>query len=101
MRDREGVAWVAVFILAGILTIQAALDMSGAGKQPVLAYRQVNDADSVRIYMFGAETDTVWAIYIPSDAMPPLDTLGVEWWSEGWPYRRIWSGWENTWKPSN
>ena len=99
MRDREGAAWTAAVLAVGALTLVLVLGAQDVGRQPILeemhAERSALASDSVTIYLFSAQSDTVWQIYIPARGIPPLDTLGVQWWSNGFKYQRVWAGWNS------
>ena len=99
MTNREGGAYTVAAVAVGILALTLVMSYNGTGKQPILeemhAERNALASDSVTIYLFSAQSDTVWQIYIPARGIPPLDTLGVQWWSNGFKYQRVWAGWNS------
>jgi hypothetical protein len=82
-----------VVAFAGALAVTLVIQATGMGHQS--AVDRYRDADSVKIYLLSAQSDTAWTIYIPAKGIPPLDTLGVRWWTGGIEEGMLWTGWHS------
>lgn len=57
------------------------------------SFQAFHDADSMVIFLMSAFSDTSWSIHIPMKGIPPLDTLGVIWWTDGIKQSTLYTGW--------
>ena len=98
MRDREGTAWATAVIAIGFMALFLVQDTT---RQPILedlANERISQhvtrrADSLMVYLFSAESDTVWSITVPAQGMQEVDAFGVEWWAEDIHSEILWAGW--------
>jgi hypothetical protein len=82
-----------VVIVGGLFGLMALSDAGNSWEPPERERGTVYDADSVMIFLYSAQSDTVWSIYIPARGIPMLDTLGVMWWTGGIKKAALYSGW--------
>ena len=79
-----------VVIVGGMFLIMHLSDAKNTWEAPP---PQTHDADSVMVFLFSSQSDTVWSIYIPAKGIPPLDTLGITWWTGGVQQSMVYTGW--------
>lgn len=85
--------WAVVGLVVIVVGLFGVMAISGSDEPWEPPPQQARDADSMMIYLMSAYSDTSWIIYIPMKGIPPLDTLGVVWWTGGIQQSILYTGW--------